>query len=347
MLDFSQIKLEKLILHNVGNKLREEKINYSSRFLNLDEPVKELLLKYFLSPFKSEALYNFHHSAELDRNEIYHYSNKVFDEPESLLNISKNIADRLYDESNHPKIKGGEFYLAYFTNCILNDEVVEAIGLFKSENKDTYLRVFEKNSNYEIDSEKGININKLDKGCLILNSEKEKGFILSIVDAVSGKGNEAQYWKDFLKIAPREDTFYHTQNYLNVYKDFCENAFKNEQEIDKREQLSLMNNAIKYFDEKENFNEQEFKTEVISKPELISSFQDYKQNWVEENDIKNIDSFDISQNAVKDRKKRIRSVLKLDKNFHVYIHGSQNMIERGFDEERQYHFYKLFFDKES
>ena len=40
-----------------------------------------------------------------------------------------------------------------------------------------------------------------------------------------------------------------------------------------------------------------------------------------------------------------KSVLKLDKNFHIYIHGDRNRIERGVDEQgRKY--YKIYYDQE-
>jgi len=38
--------------------------------------------------------------------------------------------------------------------------------------------------------------------------------------------------------------------------------------------------------------------------------------------------------------------LKLDGNFHVYIHGNKDMIERGVDDDgRKY--YKLYYEEES
>ncbi len=350
MFDFTQVELEKIIVHKVGNKIREEDVNHSNRYLDLDDSVKQLLLTYFLNPFKaSDTLYNFSHESDIERNDLYHYSNEIFsNENDSFLKRSIDIADRLYSKSDHPKIKGGEFYVAFFSNCIINDEIVNALGLFKSENKDTFLQVFEKDDNYEIGSQKGININRLDKGCLIFNSEKEKGYIVSIVDVVSsGKGNEAQYWKDFLKIKPREDEFYHTKNYLNVYKGFCEDSFKNKNEIDKSEQVVLLNKAIEYFDNNESFDENQFETEVISKPELINSFKEYKSEFESNSEIQTKEDFDISSVAVKDRKKRIRSVLKLDKSFHIYLHGNENRIERGFDEDKNLSYYKLYFEKES
>lgn len=350
MFDFTQVELEKIIVHKVGNKLREEGVNRSERFLELDDSVKQLLLTYFLNPFKtSNTLHNFNHESDLERNDLFYYSNEIFDSNSSvLLERSIDIAERLYSKSDHPKIKGGEFYVAFFSNCIIDDEIVNAIGLFKSENKETFLQVFEKNNNYEIGSQKGININRLDKGCLVFNSEKEKGYVVSIVDVMSsGKGNEAQYWKDFLKIKPREDEFYHTKNYIDVYKGFCEDSFKNKNEIDKREQVVLVNKAMEYFDSNENFDEHQFESEVIVRPELISSFKEYKTEFEKNNEIQTVDDFDISSVAVKDRKKRTRSVLKLDKSFHVYIHGSQDRIERGYDENKDLSYYKLFFEKES
>ena len=42
-----------------------------------------------------------------------------------------------------------------------------------------------------------------------------------------------------------------------------------------------------------------------------------------------------------------KSVLKLDKNFHIYIHGDRDRIERGVDERTGRKFYKIYYDEES
>lgn len=57
--------------------------------------------------------------------------------------------------------------------------------------------------------------------------------------------------------------------------------------------------------------------------------------------------FDIHRSAVRKQSKVFKSVLKLDKNFHVYIHGRRDLIERGFDEQTGKHYYKIYFDEES
>ena len=43
----------------------------------------------------------------------------------------------------------------------------------------------------------------------------------------------------------------------------------------------------------------------------------------------------------------MKSVIKLDKNFHIYVHGESNMSEKGYDQARQLNYYKLFFREES
>ena len=65
------------------------------------------------------------------------------------------------------------------------------------------------------------------------------------------------------------------------------------------------------------------------------------------NEIDVPDNFAISIQAVKKQARVFKSVLKLDKNFHVYIHGDKSLIEKGFDERTGKNFYKIYFDEEA
>ena len=56
--------------------------------------------------------------------------------------------------------------------------------------------------------------------------------------------------------------------------------------------------------------------------------------------------FDISAKAVKKQARAFKSVLKLDKNFHIYIHGDRNMIEQGIDNDGR-KFYKIYYQEEN
>lgn len=345
MIDFSAVRLNKIVVHKVGNKLREEGIKFSENPLKIESEILEkLLLKYFLLSFaKTNSFYRFFHEDDLKFNEIYSYVNDIFNDFEQVESKSKKIAIQLYEKSMHPKINKGEFYIIHLSECAIDDEVFDAIGIFKTENKDTYLRVQEKEDNFEIDYENGININKLDKGCLVFNTEKDNGFIVSVIDNVN-KSNEAQYWKDnFLKIKPREDNYYFTTNYLNMCKDFVDKGIK---DIEKTEQIELKNNTMDYFAEKDTFNVDDFKNEVISNPETKQAFKEYVQDYQNENDILLAENFDISPNAVKKEKRKFKSVIKLDKNYDIYIRANHTEVENGYDENKAKKYYKLYYDSE-
>ncbi|MCE3259354.1 MAG: nucleoid-associated protein [Bacteroidetes bacterium] len=42
----------------------------------------------------------------------------------------------------------------------------------------------------------------------------------------------------------------------------------------------------------------------------------------------------------------MRTVVKLDKNFHIYIHGRHDYVENGYDEAKGLKYYKLFYTNE-
>lgn len=302
MIDFSDARLDKLIVHKVGNKTNDEGIVFSKETLKLEgEMIEQLLLKFFLSPFKKDNYYKFYHESDVNLNETFLYSTKIFEDNDEFFEQSKNLATYLYERSTHPKINSGEFYTVIIKNCIINNQTVDAIGLFKTENKDTYLQIKEKDKNFEIDYESGININKLDKGCLIFNTEKENGYIVSMVDNIN-KSGEAQYWKDsFLKIKAKEDDFFFTQNYLNVCKDFANDAIDDE---NKSEKIELKNDTFNYFKDNESFNIDTFEEQVLKNENTKQTFRDYVQDFEEENDVVLSDEFDISQNAVKKAKRK-------------------------------------------
>ena len=353
MLDFSEARLQQMAVHFVGNKGRgEELVLARNIFQPKEELVSDLLLKYFLFPFKGEVFYNFSHEADLSLNEVYKAAAAIFEKRSDLFLQSSNLAERLYDTSEHPRVKSGELYVAYLSDCVVDGEPADAIGIFRSESKETFLTVYNKDANFEVDAHEGININKLDKGCIIFNTEADQGYKVCIVDA-SGKGNEAQYWKDdFLGLKQREDDFYRTQKFMEVCSSFCEEVLTQDNNISRPDQLMVKNKSAEFFKnkakEKEAFSVAEFEQEVMEVPEVIQAFRDYKKDFVTKNDIEDFDDpFEVSQAAVKSNSKFFRAVMKLDKNFHVYVHGSHDRIEKGFDNERNMNFYKLFYQEEA
>jgi len=339
---------ERIYTHFVGNKADEEGITISKTPLQLqDESLRGLLLNYFLQPFKNKEYNHFHHEADINLNELYSYASAIFADPDSIYLQSINIAKHLYEQSKHPMIKGGELYVVYFDDCVIDGENTDAIGLFKSETKETFLKIFPQGDGYEAISDQGIDIRKLDKGCIIVNSEKENGYKVCVVDQTN-KSAEAQYWKDdFLKIISRKDSFHYTQNYMNMCKSFVTDKMPEDFDVSKTDQIDLLNRSVNFFKKNESFDMQEFTREVIQQEELIDSFKNYKTKFQEDHNMPVVDEFEISNTAVKKYSKVFKSVLKLDKNFHIYIHGDKDLIERGRDDASGMNFYKIFYREES
>lgn len=339
--------IDKLVLHKVGNKTEDEGVRFSKAPLYTDDAINHLLLKYFFSPFKDEEYYQFFHETGFDLHEMYQYSKRIFEDPDTLYEHSVSIAKHLYARSNHPKIKSGELYVTYIQDCIVDGETVDAIGIFKSESKETYLKVNPQTEGFEIRKEDGINIKRLDKGCLIFNMEAEDGFLVAQVDNLS-KQTEARYWcDDFLQIIQRTDSFYHTKNTLEMCKEFVSDKLSEDFEVSMLDKSDMLNKSAKFFKEKEAFDMGEFAVEVLQQPEVVESFNNYKNEYAEKKSVALEDQFDISNNAVKKQSRFFKSVIKLDKNFHVYVHGNKDFIDRGYDESRGMHYYQLFFNEES
>ncbi|ATL46738.1 hypothetical protein COR50_05875 [Chitinophaga caeni] len=341
--------LSQLAIHKVGNAGQEEPLILSPSNLNLDdETVANLLLNYFIQPFVKNAEYfHFTHDADIELNEIYKYCSLIFDDKDQFHEQSIHIAKHLYKSSTHPKIKGGELYIVYFDNCQVDGEEMEAVGIFKSETKDTYLKVFLQQDNYGVNYDDGININKLDKGCLVFNTKRDEGYKVSIVDSIS-KQNEAIYWKDaFLQVQRLEDSYHQTETAVTMCKEFIQNHLPNQYEMNKADQIDLLNKSAAYFKENEQFEMDEFAQNVFGHEDAVASFRSYKEQFQKDFRLDVPDEFDISAPAVKRNQKDFKSVLKLDKNFHVYIHGDRDKIERGYDELTNMQYYKLYFESES
>ena len=351
MVTFLEASLNTISVHHVGNAAQNEMYALSDHPLELkDDVITNLLMQYFLKPFeKTNEVYHLVHSSDLALNEIHHFASEIFEDKTKFHELSTQIAKHLYKVANHPNIKGGEIYVAYFNKVQIEGNPLDVIGIFKSENKETYLKVYPDKGGFAVDYEdNAININKLDKGVLIFNIEKENGYKVVVIDKTTGGQDAAVYWKDqFLQLKIRNDSFNQTSNTLGIYKNFVTQKLDDEFEMSKADKIDLLNRSMKYFKEKETFDMDEFADEVIGNPKAIESFKTYKQQYEEEYEMPIRDTFEISDNAVKKQARVYKSVLKLDKNFHIYIHGDKELIEKGFDDDKHLNYYKVYFKEEA
>ena len=349
MINLYAAQFESLSIHTVGNKSKNEPVFYSDSPYNLNDELIAILKEYFFKPFreKEENYFRFEHEADLEFHPLYNIIDAIFLNPESIHEASKKITQHLFEQSNHPHIKSGEVYVAYFENVQLDNSKTAAIGIFKSELKHDFLQFKEHQNQIEILIKQGININKLDKGCLIFNSSKEDGYKILSVDS---NRYDAKYWiENFLAVTPLADENFFTKKYLKFCEGFAKDVvFPAE---DKKEEVMFMNRAVNHFAKNDEFEESSFLNEVIENPELIPEFKHYKVEKGPKYSIEDVSTFPIANKAVSDARKKMKNTIQLDTNIQIKMdfinpESAEKFVEKGWDEEKQMYYYLVYFNKE-
>lgn len=345
MLYTENTRIAALAVHKVGNKTKDEPLLASPALSEQvdDAVLMSTLTAYFLGGFKTEEYYNLHHETDLTCNEVWNFAGRIFDDSESFYDHSVSLARHLYESGTHPQIKSGEFYAVYFTDCRFAGETVDAVGIFKSETRDTFLDVVQQGEGLHIEAHEGIGVDKLDKGCVIFNTERGEGFAVCVVDNTNR--SEARYWiDDFLRVRPRQDDYHNTHDAMAMCRKYVTKHLPSEFGVSKADQAEMLNETMNYFKEQDNFSFGEFSEKVIRQPEVAQSFARYKQEYEQERDIRIEDEFAISDTAVRKQARAYKSVIKLDRNFHIYVHGNRELIEQGEDDRGK--FYKVYYREE-
>lgn len=339
-------QIEQLIIHKVGNTSQHEGLFLSDKTITLNEELNVLLSTYFSSSFEHTELYHFYNNVDLKFNTIYALAKDIFDNPSSFQSQSAAIAQHLFDNSQHPKIKGGELYIASFNDSVIDGESCRAIGIFKSENKDTFLKIYPEGNHLNIASESGINIQKLDKGCIIYNVQEEDGYKVAVVDKTN-KGNETVFWfDDFLSVRQTQDNYFHTEKAIELCNTFVQKILPEQFEVNKADQADILTRSAHYFKAIDTFNFDEFASTITDQDLVKESFKSYKEEFESTLGFEIEDNFEISDTAYKKKQKYLKSVLKLDKNFSIYVHGNTALMEHGVDEMGR-KFYKFYYDNEA
>jgi hypothetical protein len=343
MINFSNIILEKMAIHKVGNKSKAEKNFFSEVLYKPSASNEDKLLKYFLSSFKKlEETYQFN-APENDTNTMFNLSKSFFATKENFLECSQRISRHLYDQSKHQNIKSGEVFVVHFTELLYGEEMVEAIGIFKCERKSEFMQVNEIDSELLLNFQNGINIGKMDKGVLLMNVEQEDGFRVLSID---NNYYDTSYWLlDFLDVVHVQDDFFHTSNYLEMVDNFTKEILA--PKMDKAEQIEFMNDSVDYFAKHETFNFDEFVSEVASEPEVVAELKNYRNDFA----LNDVEAFSIAPAAINNAKRKIKNNIKLDNGVSIKMNftnpdESKGLVERGFDEDKGMYFYKVFFNEE-
>lgn len=349
MINLFNLNIDNLSIHRVGNKSKGETIFLSENPYRITDELNPLLKEFFFKPFreKEENYFQFAHEVDLEYNEMYNLVNELFTNPGNAHELSKKITQYLFEQSNHPHIKNGEVYVTYLTNVSIDNNVVDAIGIFKSELKHDFLQFEEKGTSLDLILQQGISLNKLDKGCLIFNYKKEEGYKILSVD---NNRYDAKYWLEhFLNVDAFQDENFMTKKYLKFVQDFAKDVVLPAE--DKKEEVMFMNRSVNYFAKNDEFEETNFLNEVLDNPDLLPEFKNYKVDRGEKYSIEDITNFPIANNAVSDVRRKMKNVIELDTNIQIKLdfinpESAEKFVEKGWDEEKQMYYYLVYFNKE-
>ncbi|MFT3991263.1 MAG: nucleoid-associated protein [Luteolibacter sp.] len=351
-LRFTSATASGLVLAKVGHPQRDEPLQTSKEVFNIEEEDQETLTAIFLKPFKNLTAHRFSHHSSLDQHEMNAYAKEIFVSEEGLLEKGCDIAKRLYAKSNHPNIKSGDLCISLIHGVDVNGESKKAICILKSESVTPFLSISTKDGDLQLHTEQGINPEKIDKGCLIIDHFETKGYYVLTFDR---SGTDSRFWvRDFLGVVPITDGSFLTNKYANMAVSFLEKEKKAKPADDETppwETNTGAREAITYFEEKEKFSLQEFEEQVLKSPEVIEKFKKHKAEVEAEQGERFEDGFEISKKDVSKAKKKINSVMKLDTGVEVRLKPallgkSGKVLEHGFDDGKRMKFIKVYYNED-
>jgi 37-kD nucleoid-associated bacterial protein len=344
-----------LVLAKVGHPQRDEPLQTSKEVFKIEEKDQEPLAGIFLKPFKNLTAHRFSHHSSLDQHEMNAYAAAIFAGDDGLLEKGCDIAKRLYAKSNHPNIKSGDLCISLIKDIDIDGVLTQGLCILKSESVVPFLSISTRDGDLELHTEQGINPEKIDKGCLILNHLATKGYYVFTFDRT---GSDSRFWvRDFLGVVPITDSPFLTNKYASMAVAFLEKEKKAGpkpapgDEAPPWDQASQAREAITYFEEKQNFSLQEFEEQVLKTPEAKAKFAEHRNQIEEEQGHRLDDSFEISKKDVTKARNKLKTVMKLDTGAEIRLKPTlaakpEAILEHGFDEAKKMKFIKIFFNED-
>lgn len=344
---FQSAAVTSLFLAKVGNPQRDEPLQTSKQAFDVNEEEREILTPLFLKPFRNLIAHRFQHHSSLVKHEMNGLASALFAAPSKLLDHGADIARRLYSKSNHPNIKSGDLCLSLIDDIEIEGRVTNALCILKSESVMPFLSISTEDGDLKLHTAEGINPEKIDKGCLIINHWPEQGYYVLTFDR---SGGESRFWvRDFLGLQAVPDSAFLT----NTYAEMAVAAVRQELEASAPPEQSsrAAGDIIAYFDEREHFDLQEFEEQVLKTPEAVAHFAGERHKLEEERGQPLDTSFEISPKDVKKVKKHANAVVKLDTGFEIHIKpevvtGGDWLLERGHDDAKGMKFIKLYYNED-
>ncbi len=147
---------------------------------------------------------------------------------------------------------------------------------------------------------------------------------------------------------PVRDEDYLTRRFGELCVDFAHRGLP--EEVNEEHRMAVAGRALNYLNENKQFDLVDFER-TLDDPELIEQFTLFRENYQEETGSALEDRFTLSVPEARKAKKRLTGKLKLDTGAEVrfssaFIDQAENLLERGYDEQKEMHYLKIYFDNQ-
>ncbi len=349
-LDFEKANISGLVLAKVGNPARDEPLQTSKKLFAVSEDDQKLLTPIFLKPFRNLIGQRFDHHTSLEQHEMNGCAAAVFEDSGALLDKGREIAQRLYSKSNHPNIKSGDLCVSLVEGIACDGEVKRGICILKSESVTPFLSISTRGDDLELHTEQGINPERIDKGCLILEHFQAKGFYVLTFDRA---GAESRFWvRDFLGVVPIADANLVSRRVAEMAVSAVTGGDEESDDAPAPwERKKAAQEALGYFKGNKNFSLAEFEEQALRTPEARARFAEEKRRAEEDEGLKIEDGFAIAKREASKARKLMATLMRLDTGVELKIkpkalEAKEPVIEKGFDEERGMKFVKVYYRSE-
>lgn len=340
MINVSNAIIKNVVIHKAMKSESIAEWEFSAQPVIWEEGVPTTYLLQHLTNMYKEPLY--HQMAGM--GPVALATSKIFSSPEALYEESIHLARKLGNLLSEESYGESYFLMAYISDVLIEDELLDIVAIVFMHAASDFYKPVKKSNLISLLTDKGYIIGKPDKACLILPAGEE-GSARVLCHEMSGVKDDSFWYKDYLQLIPMGNDYSYTADYIKLTSQFLKQRKPLEQVLDKKQGAEILERSLDYFTQNDRFEENSYKQEVFQDYAVIQAFDDYKQKWAEKNHRPLADAFEPSAEALNKNSRVFRSVIKLDRNFHIYVHGDTSKIMKGEDENGKY--YIIYYKEES
>ena len=220
--------------------------------------------------------------------------------------------------------------------CEYKKQTLEAIAILKSEKKDPFLATDNDGMAISVRTIYGTGLKGVDKGCIVLNTERKNGYVVGTVDNTNN-GSDAQYWTDsFLHVKDMEDDFHQTAKLMEMCKGFVKQQVEMDGAI-------MAKKTADVFAAGETLTVDGLADMICQTKEQKDAFTEYRQSF--ESEYGNFaEEVNVVKNAAMRKPMTKMTTLKLGTDFEVKVLNPGAKIEGGADQKSGKKYYTLYYE---